>query len=176
MNTEELSQAIGAFLEAAMSASDSLAKLTGIPLEYAHIEDALMEVLGTESPVDLLTQDLTSDAIVSLLDKYNFRRLLPELIEEIRVERSIIPQKGTQRRLTEVTIRSKGEIWRVHRNDADPWPSNPHAHNLESGLKLHLGTGELFLRRQSVGKRIRKKDLEIIRSKVTNCELPPLEV
>jgi hypothetical protein len=39
---------------------------------------------------------------------------------------------GTLRRLDEVTVKRDGHVWRIHRNDADPFPSNPHAHNLES--------------------------------------------
>lgn len=175
MNAKESTRPIAAFIQSAMSATDSLSVSMRTQLKYVDIQDALMEVLGTESPGDLLTRHFTPNGIVSLLAKYDFRRLRPELIEDIRVEHSIVPQ-GTQQRLPEVTVRSKGEIWRVHKNDADPWPSNPHAHNLETGLKLHLGTGELFLKRRSIGKRIRKKDLKAIRSKIRNCKLPPLEI
>ena len=133
MNAEELNQAIAVFMQAATSAADSFSVSMSTQLKYVDIQDALVEVLGAESPCDLLTRNLTPNAIASLLAKYDFRRLRPELIEDIRLEHSIVP-KGTQQRLTEVTIRSKGEIWRVHKNDADPWPSNPHAHNLEDGL------------------------------------------
>lgn len=40
-----------------------------------------------------------------------------------------------------------GEIWRVHKSDPDPYPSDPHAHCIEGkhkGKKLHLGTAQLF--------------------------------
>jgi hypothetical protein len=44
--------------------------------------------------------------------------------------------------------RVKGGVWRVHKGDADPFPSNPHAHCIGgryAGLKLHLGNGRLFM-------------------------------
>jgi hypothetical protein len=72
---------------------------------------------------------------------------MDELLGEIEFEALPIPD-GTMRRLDEVTIKRDGCIWRIHRNDADPFPSNPHAHNVESGLKLDLSTGALYFRRQ----------------------------
>jgi hypothetical protein len=49
----------------------------------------------------------------------------------------------------EEDYRIAGEIWRVHKGDPDPLPSNPHAHcidgsNCFKGCKLHLGTRQLF--------------------------------
>ncbi len=38
----------------------------------------------------------------------------------------------------------------VHKNDADPLPSSPHAHNYEQCLKMHLGTGDLYQRKERV--------------------------
>jgi hypothetical protein len=60
-----------------------------------------------------------------------------ELPCSIEFEISPIPT-GTKRRLDEVTIKRDGCIWRIHKNDPDPFPSNPHAHNIESDLKLDL--------------------------------------
>jgi hypothetical protein len=59
---------------------------------------------------------------------------MDELLGEIEFEASPIPD-GTMRRLDEVTIKRDGCIWRIDRNDADPFPSNPHAHNVESGTQ-----------------------------------------
>jgi hypothetical protein len=44
---------------------------------------------------------------------------------------------------------------------------------LQSGHKLHLGTGELFLRGLNVGK-IHRKDLLAIRGQLSDLELPRL--
>jgi hypothetical protein len=98
-----------------------------------------------------------------------------ELLAEIEFEQSPIPD-GTLRRLDEVTIKRDGCVWRIHKNDTDPFPSNPHAHNLESGLKLDLSSGGLYLGTRDTGKRISKKDLNFIRTEATlkHITLPPL--
>jgi hypothetical protein len=53
------------------------------------------------------------------------------------------------RSILEKDYRVGGEVWRVHKNDADPFPSRPHAHCIGGrsrfiGCKLHLGTRQLF--------------------------------
>jgi hypothetical protein len=100
---------------------------------------------------------------------------MDELLAEIEFEASPIPD-GTMRRLDEVTIKRDGCIWRIHRNDADPFPSNPHAHNIESGLKLDLSTGALYFRRQPTDTGVSRKDLEFIRTQAQNkgINVPPL--
>jgi hypothetical protein len=173
MTADDLSGQIAAFLKAATVAADQLANSSGVPLEYVHIEEALLKTLELDESIDLLSKHLGADEIVSLLADFDFRCLFPETIEDVRLDSSIIPSK-TARQLIEVTVRANGEVWRIHKNDQDPWPSNPHAHNLQSGLKLHLGTGELFRKKRSVGK-ISRKDLELIRTKITKCQLPPLQ-
>lgn len=32
----------------------------------------------------------------------------------------------------------------AHKYDRDTFPSNPHAHNYDRKLKMHLGTGDLY--------------------------------
>ena len=72
-------------------------------------------------------------------------------------------------------IKHDSEQWEIHKYDADPFPSNPHAHNHEARVKLHLGTGELFKKRNRVGK-IRCKELKALRAKVSDSiELPRIE-
>lgn len=88
------------------------------------------------------------------------------LLGEIELAESPIPD-GCIRDFREVTIRKDGCVWRIHKNDADPFPSNPHAHNVESGLKLDLSTGELCLQTTRTGKKVNKKHLAAILSEVT---------
>ena len=66
---------------------------------------------------------------------------------------------------TKEIIKYKG-IWEIHKNDKDPFPSNPHAHNKETGEKLNLSTGEIhnIKTRQIVGK-LNTKELNEIRKK-----------
>src|SRR5207237_6227170 len=68
--------------------------------------------------------------------------------------------------LTEAQVKLQGEIWIVHKNDADPFPSNPHAHNYRERLKYrkrYLVPLRLcfniyhFLRTRSHSKRLRHR-------------------
>jgi hypothetical protein len=126
MNTDEVSRAICSFLDAAVQAAEVLSANSRLSLEYSHIEHALMLELKLESSTELLGRDLGKDEIVATLDNFNFNRLFPKLLGVIRIEQSIIPDR-TARKRTEVTIRSRGEVWRIHQNDDDPFPSDPHA-------------------------------------------------
>src|SRR5260221_7816247 len=74
-----------------------------------------------------------------------------------------------------------GDIWRVHKNDADPFPSIPHAHCVGGkqryvGCTLHLGTGELFRKRQFLGRKLEENQflrlIELIRPKFPDIKLP----
>lgn len=81
----------------------------------------------------------------------------------------------------EKDYRIKGEVWRVHKTDADPYPSNPHAHCVGGaqryvGLTLHLGTRELYSGREPLGKFLSPKSFDrliaMIRPKFPDIELP----
>jgi hypothetical protein len=80
------------------------------------------------------------------------------------------------RELREATIKCDGQIWRIHKNDADPFPSNPHAHNLETGLKLDLSTGALYLGSKPAGGTFKRKHLKTLRhvAEEKGFKLPPL--
>src|SRR2546427_5602500 len=97
MTTGKLSAKITRFLEAATTAADILSQAQGMPLEYLHIEDALIDVLGLESAVDLLDKELTTNAIVTNLAKYDFQRLFPTILDEFHFDDSIIPADAPRR-------------------------------------------------------------------------------
>lgn len=74
-----------------------------------------------------------------------------------------------------------GEVWRVHKCDADPYPSNPHAHCVAGaqrfiGCTLHLGTAELFRKRTPTGRYMNPNQfarlLDLIRPKFPGLTLP----
>jgi hypothetical protein len=75
-----------------------------------------------------------------------------------------------------------GEIWRVHKSDPDPYPSNPHAHCIGGGkrfvgCKLHLGTAELYdSKNNPLGRFLCRKQfdrlIELIRPKFPDLTLP----
>jgi hypothetical protein len=146
---EDLSVVINDFISEAEQTARSLAARYSLPIKCEHVEAALVGVFGLDDSLDLLDRGLTTDIILSALSAFDFRRFFPELLTEFRVHGSIVSPGGL-RHLLEQTVRVHGEVWRVYKNDADPFPSNPHAHNVQSGLKLHLGTGDLFFRREIV--------------------------
>jgi len=83
--------------------------------------------------------------------------------------------------ILEEDYRVAGEVWRVHKTDADPYPSNPHAHCIDGqdrfkGCKLHLGTRELFDGRRALGRHLNRKQFNtligMIRPKFPGITLP----
>ncbi|WP_154715109.1 hypothetical protein [Neptuniibacter caesariensis] len=138
------------------------------------IQNALVEVLDLNCSTDLLYMDLPAEKIIKLLSSFDFSRFDPEFICEVALDESIIPEH-IPISLTEQTIRTKGEVWRIHKNDADPFPSNPHAHNYPKNLVAHLGNGDLYRKREVLGK-LKKKDLVNLRDHIKNVSLPKLEV
>lgn len=77
--------------------------------------------------------------------------------------------------------RVSGEVWRVHKGDADPFPSRPHAHCIAGakrfvGCKLHLGTAQLYKGRSPLDRFLPSKQFErlidLIRPKFPKVVLP----
>jgi hypothetical protein len=69
----------------------------------------------------------------------------------------------------ELTVKRDG-VWRLHQNDADPWPSYCHAHNEQNRREvLDLRTGCIFdkITRQYV-RSLSKRDLKYVRE---GCDL-----
>lgn len=76
-----------------------------------------------------------------------------------------------------VDVKMKGQRWRVYQNDADPFPSDPHAHNLDQLVKLHFGTGGLYRGRKFEDVLTRKNFLDLReRFAAKGIVLPPLEI
>ena len=71
-------------------------------------------------------------------------------------------------------IKNNGEIWYIHKNDKDPFPSIPHAHNYDWQISMHLGNGCYYQGRKFKGK-IKRKHLLEIRNKIKKITLPVLE-
>lgn len=174
METDELERKLLSYIQASNHAQAVLSQYRGITISGGDIQSALCEKLGVdaENAVDLIYKGLTSEAIVEHLRAFDFEEYHPEILGEIELAESILPE-GTVKLLTEQTVKVKGEIWQVHKNDADPFPSIPHAHNYASGLSLHLGTGELFKKRDRVNQ-LQCKKLLTIREKLTAFDLPDL--
>lgn len=74
-----------------------------------------------------------------------------------------------------------GLVWQVHKTDADPFPSRPHAHCVGGptrfvGNKLHLGSRELFAGAKPLGLFLPKKPfdrlIKLIQPKFPSIRLP----
>ena len=83
--------------------------------------------------------------------------------------------------ILEEDFKVAGEVWRVHKSDADPYPSNPHAHCIAGtkrfvGCKLHLGTAELFNGNTPLGRFLHQAQfdrlIQLIRPKFPGVTLP----
>jgi len=147
----------------------------------ADVQDFLLDAIGTEQPTDLLDFDwddpsgLAASSTVAYIQASASTR--PVVLGRLDLAASILPP-GIPRKLEEIRLKAAGEIWDIHQNDADPFPSNPHAHNVETRLKLDLSNGDLYRRAQKLKEIVTKKDLLTIRALATEkaIVLPPLAV
>jgi hypothetical protein len=135
---------------------------------------ALFIVLGDAESLEFATDiwdlDLDYEHCFEALSKFDFGLLRVEIASK----EGIVPKRFLLQ--YKVRVKFKGQTWVIHRYDADPFPSNPHAHCLDQNIKLDLSTGGFYRKRQLMGK-IKAKDLMQIRelaAKVYKGELPPM--
>ncbi|WP_142685957.1 hypothetical protein [Chitinophaga polysaccharea] len=107
-----------------------------------------------EHPLDMYSIEPNFDILFNDLKDYRFE------FNRFSFESS---KEGIDISLSEIKgqIKHKGIVWVLHKYDADPFPSSPHAHNLLNGLKLHLGTGAIYQKKKAVGQLRKKEILEI---------------
>jgi hypothetical protein len=137
-----------------------LSEISGIRLDSFDIQIAAVRYYELDDSISLLELDITEDVLVDDLANFDFQMLRPKIIGEIILFDDLFP-KNIIRLIEEQIIKEKGNKWFVHKNDADPFPSNPHAHNYEKGWTLDLGTGKLYIRRDEVGQISKKNFLKI---------------
>jgi hypothetical protein len=162
------------YLEESPKAIAKIFETTGLEISSMELQLALADVFGLtdRESVKILGYELKADEMVERLRGYSFYR--PDIVEKVTLDHSILPDDVPDI-LNEEEVKFKGQIWEIHKYDKDPFPSNPHAHLQGLGYKLHLGTGEIFKKRKSIGK-LAKKDLKEIRSLITKVTLPELLV
>ena len=170
---DDLSRSINDYIAASEAARHRLQSKFTYRIESTHIQSALMRRKSLSHSVDLMRFSWMADSIVSELKNERFEEAASQKLFSISLSKSIIPP-GSTLLITEKRVTVNNEIWEIHKNDVDPFPSNPHAHNYEANLKLHLGNGQLYRKRQYRGK-IKKKDLIRIREELTaaSITLPP---
>lgn len=132
----------------------------------------LTDKYNIEWPGDLIDTNIKYNEALELLLNFNFKTLE----QNINIEYGVIPNDllmGYKAR-----FKAKGTIWYINKYDKDPFPSNPHAHQLENNLKLDLRNGMCYKIKQHIYT-ISKKDLIIVRTKASEIfdgDLPMLEI
>lgn len=124
-----------------------------------------------EHPVEIWNIEPNFENLKVILSNYNFVSPKIELDIDVQLPRDVFHK-------VKARIKAKGNIYIIHKNDLDPFPSNPHAHIYGQCLKLDLSNGNLYRKKQLVEK-IPKKEFLLIRSKITEVykgELPDLSL
>lgn len=110
---------------------------------------------GMEWIGDVWDLNITYDEALQLLKNFDFEALTQQIeIEEGAIPREFVLEKKAR-------FKASGSIWVIHKNDADPFPSNPHAHNVELNQKLDLSNGNCYHRKKLLFKIDRKNFLKI---------------
>ncbi|HHF3044328.1 hypothetical protein WMQ59_22555 [Vibrio diabolicus] len=139
--------------------------------------ESLMLAMVRENEKELLDIALESWTYEQCKSWYSQSKLalsVPVIEEVVYLDESAIPC-DTERAIEEELVKFKGERWVIHKNDADPFPSSPHAHNYEARLKLHMGNGDLYNGTELVGK-MNKKSFIKLRNSFKKVQLPTLEI
>jgi hypothetical protein len=144
-------------------------------ITFDQVGKAVAEVYGFTDNTEVFDKVLEEGlGLVEILQDHFFSEALGTI--ELFDDERIIPDQEDQE-IFEVLVKNNGQQWEIHKNDPDPFPSDPHAHNYSSGLKLDLSNGNLFKKKQQRGS-IKKKLLLEIRQKCTDkgITLPILTV
>jgi hypothetical protein len=165
--------------------------------KWNEILDLLSSYFKIKSSEDILREDIFAALFLLLSDKYSlewrgdlwdlemdYDEALQTVLEfdfnilkkTLFSEQEILP--GHLLMKYKVRIKSKGLIWIIHKYDKDPFPSNPHAHQIDNNIKLDLSNGNCYKVREYIYT-LKKKDLLSIRieaEKVFDGELPVLTV
>ncbi|MGM8360966.1 hypothetical protein ACSV4D_03515 [Flavobacterium sp. ARAG 55.4] len=131
---------------------------------------SLKNKLDWEHPLDFWDLEINEDEAKNVLSDFDFKTVF----FKVHTNKNIIPQDLLMQ--YKVKIKSNGLIWLIHKYDADPFPSNPHAHELNNGIKLDLKNGNCYRKNQFLHT-IKKKDLLEIRKQASKkFNLPELEI
>lgn len=127
-------------------------------------------------PTEILFESLTEDKIYEHVKQ--FFDSSGKSLGRVKFDFSLIPDDLTAD-LIKGRVKMSGEIWDVHKADKDPFPSNPHAHNLESKYKVDLSNGDLYRKTTKVGNMRRKEFLllrQLIAKEIKDIVLPQLNL
>ena len=143
---------------------------SGIDLLRENVVWSILQVeLGLEY-AEIINADITTEAILEAVHSHIKKNgyIVGEInfdIHEDDVE--WIPFVSNQ--LEKARVAHDGQVWTIHQNDADPHPSNPHAHNYAENLKLDLYAGGLYQNKRLVCKMKRKALNELVKKIKSSC-------
>ncbi len=142
-------------------------------VEYIDVLSALMQVLKEPNPETICKMELSSQELILRLEGYPFEA--PIILGHVSDPDIEVP--GSIRRVYAALAKVAGTEWEILRNDKQPFPSNPCAHNEVEDITMDLSGGGLFHDGEFVH-RLRKKDLVNFRARIAekypDIVLPPL--
>ncbi len=172
---EDTGDLINRFLNESDAARKELAAMQKKKIDSEALQVALVERLGLSDTTQLIFQNLDKARILKVLEGFDFPRVVAATLMKI----NILPDGLSL--LGEAEGKVSNQVWRVHKNDVDFFPSDPHAHNPETGITLDLSNGWTYKKRACCGK-IKKKFLLALRAQLEDplrrqgIELPALAV
>ncbi|WP_053237026.1 hypothetical protein [Sandaracinus amylolyticus] len=171
MTIDPIAQTIAAIDEAAKILSRS----RGVPTTFRDVAEALCVHLSVREERHLVGAVGDASTIAEQLAAYDWPAS-PVVLATLHLkDEEVGVPPGESDLLLEKVVKQDGRLWEIHRYDADYFPSNPHAHERGTGLKLCLSTGKLYRKRDQVGQMSRKKLLEF-RDRLSSIALPVLLV
>ena len=131
---------------------------------------SFLDKFGSKLSLEFYEHPLTESEIDFVIDKYDFSQIRNEITLDFKVPYEIEELE------TKVKIKIKGKVFIIHKNDADPFSSNPHAHWIDSNLKIDLSNGKCYHIRKYIST-LSKKKFKSVRSKATDLgvKLPEVE-
>lgn len=152
--------------------AEHFTKCYNVDIQWQDIANALdIHTSLLEHPVEIWDIEVDVEGLKKILADYNFVNPIIPVDIDIPLPKEIMFQ-------TKVRIKVKGNIYIVHKNDADLFPSNPHAHIDGQCIKVDLSNGDLYRKKELKG-RINKKEFLIIRDKLSEVydgDLPALTI
>lgn len=147
-----------------------------INISKKNILEALVLILSEREQltyaIEIWDINYSFEELVRLIEPFDFSIL------NCTIESSNFENLSSHMMQKKVRIKNGGMIWVIHANDADPFPSKPHAHNIENCIKLDLSNGCCY-KKSRIFSTITKKELIEIRNKaeiVYKGALPDLTV
>ena len=154
---DDFSEKINSYNDKCRQAAEQLDGWT-----VADIQEILPAHFDLKYPVDMIHQDIDVWQIVEIMKSHKLvtHTACVDFGEVELSDNDFSPQF-----LTEQTVKQKGVVWRLHKNDADPWPSTCHAHNYDTGEVIDLTNGNIYSKNRTFSRTLKPKKLSELKEK-----------